>query len=221
MVILVVEDEVKIAGFIRAGLEHKQYTVELAKDGEEAISKLEIRDYDLILLDLMLPKKDGYEVCRRAREMGLHTPILMLTARDLPADKVKGLDIGADDYLVKPFELEELFARVRALMRREKTVRATKLTVGDLELDPSSQEIKRAGRQIPLAGKEYKILEFLMRNAGTVCTRTMINEHVWGFNYLNSNSIDVHIKSLRAKVDGGNEKKLIVTVHGRGYKIKG
>jgi DNA-binding response OmpR family regulator len=222
MVILLVEDEQKIAGFIKAGLEHRQYTVELAQDGEEALKRVSVNDYDLVILDLMLPKKDGYEVCRQMREMKLGTPVLMLTARDSQADKVRGLDIGADDYLVKPFELTELLARVRALLRREKAIKPQIISACDLQLDTLSHEVKRAGAVIELSNKEYRILEYLMRRAGSVCTRIMINEHIWGFNYLNSNAIDVHIKRLREKIDGGRQgkDKIIQTVYGRGYKIK-
>lgn len=220
MVILLVEDEQKIAAFIKAGLEHQRYTVELAQDGEETLKKVAVNDYDLMILDLMLPKKDGYEVCRQMREMKLSTPILMLTARDSQADKVKGLDIGADDYLVKPFELTELLARVRALLRREKVLQPQVISVSGLQLDTLSHEVKRGNTLIELSNKEYRILEYLMRRAGTVCTRTMINEHIWGFNYLNSNAIDVHIKRLREKIDGGREDKQISTIYGRGYKLK-
>ncbi|MDZ4244011.1 MAG: response regulator transcription factor [Candidatus Doudnabacteria bacterium] len=203
MVILLVEDEKKLADFVKTALEHEHYSVELAFDGDEALKKLAIYDYDLVILDVMLPKKDGFQVCKEIRDMGLKVPVLMLTARDQPADKVAGLNVGADDYVVKPFELNELFARIRALTRRGNDLKPNRLAVGDLVLDTASHEVTRGGKPIDLTSKEYRILEYLMRNEGTVCSRTMINEHIWGFNYVKSNIIDVYMSRLRSKVDQG------------------
>ena len=220
MVILLVEDEAKIATFIKRALEHEHYTVELVANGEEAVKRAEIYDYDLIILDIMLPGIDGFEVCAAIRKLGLKMPILMLTARDMPADKVTGLNVGADDYVVKPFELSELLARIRALTRRNASLTPSRLSTGDLVLDTASHEVYRQEQPLQLTSKEYRILEYLMRNPGMVCSRTMINEHVWGFNYVKSNIIDVYMSRLRSKVDGDSEHPLIVTVHGTGYKIR-
>lgn len=220
MVILLVEDDLNIASFIKSALEHEHYTVEFAADGEEALKKVSIYDYDLVILDIMLPKKDGLEVCREIRGLGLKVPVLMLTAKDLTADKVEGLNIGADDYLVKPFELSELLARVRALTRRGPEFKPSKLAIGDLVLDTASHEVARGEKPLDLTSKEYRILEYLMRNAGVVCSRTMINEHIWGFNYVKSNIIDVYMSRLRKKVNEGFQNPIIHTVHGSGYKLK-
>jgi DNA-binding response OmpR family regulator len=221
MIVLLVEDEIKIADFVKTALEHEQYSVETVADGEVAIKKIGINDYDLIILDLMLPGKDGFEVCREVRRLELKVPVLMLTARDLPEDKVKGLDMGADDYLTKPFELSELLARVRALLRREKEIKPQILRAGDLTLDTLSKEVRRNNRLIELTRKEYRLLEYLMRRAGSVCSRTMLKEHIWGFKELNSNAIEVHIKRLRQKIEGKSGKKLLYTLYGTGYKIRG
>jgi DNA-binding response OmpR family regulator len=168
----------------------------------------------------MLPGKNGFEVLKQIRALGLKMPILMLTARDMPEDKVTGLNEGADDYLVKPFELNELLARIRALTRRSANLTPNKLTVGQLVLDTVSHEVYRDNNSIKLTSKEYRILEYLMRNPGLVCSRTMINEHVWGFNYVKSNIIDVYMSRLRSKIDGTSPEPMIVTVHGTGYKLK-
>lgn len=221
MTILVVEDEIKITRFIKKGLEMEHYTVETAYDGEEALEKAEINNYDLIILDIMLPKIDGLEVCRRLREAKVETPIIMLTARDTIEDRVKGLDTGADDYLVKPFAFGELIARIRALLRREKSVKSTKLVVGDLVIDPATHEVFRGNKEIHLSSKEYRLLDYMMRRPGHVCTRTMIGEHIWGYNFTDdSNVIDVYISYLRKKVDSGFANKLIWTVRDVGYKIQ-
>lgn len=220
MTILLVEDEYKITRFIKKGLEFEHYTVDTAYDGQEALDKCSINDYDLIILDLMLPKIDGIEVCRKIRERKIESPIIMLTARDTVEDRIKGLDAGADDYLVKPFALGELLARIRALLRREKTVRATKLTIGDLTLNPSTHEVHRSNKELRLTSKEYRLLYYMMRRPNQVCTRTMIGEHIWGYEFTDdSNVIDVYISYLRKKVDQGFEKKLIQTVRDVGYKI--
>lgn len=221
MTILVVEDEIKITRFIKKGLEMEHYTVEAAYDGEEALEKAEINSYDLIILDIMLPKMDGVEVCKKLRENKVESPIIMLTARDTVEDRIRGLDAGADDYLIKPFAFGELVARVRALLRREKTVKSTKLQVGDLVLDPATHEVHRGDKEIHLSSKEYRLLDYMMRRPGQVCTRTMIGEHIWGYNFTDdSNVIDVYISYLRRKVDSGFKNKLIHTVRDVGYKIQ-
>ncbi len=220
MTILVVEDEHKITRFIQRGLEIEHYTVDVAYDGEEALNKLSVNDYDLIILDLMLPKKDGIEVCKEIRDKKIDAPVIMLTARDTIEDRVKGLDQGADDYIVKPFAFGELLARIRALLRREKTVKRSVLQIADLVLDPATHEVIRAGKTLPLTSKEYRLLDYFMRRPGQVCTRTMIGEHIWGYNFVDSsNVIDVSVSNLRKKVDGNFSPQLIKTVRNVGYKI--
>ncbi len=221
MTILVVEDEIKISRFIKKGLEMEHYTVDLAYDGSEGLEKSEINNYDLIILDIMLPKMSGIEVCKKIRERKIDTPVIMLTARDTIEDRVSGLDAGADDYLIKPFAFGELVARIRALLRREKTVKSTKLQVGDLVLDPATHEVYRGGKEVQLSSKEYRLLDYMMRRPGHVCTRTMIGEHIWGYNFTeDSNVIDVYISYLRRKIDKGFKNKLIHTVRDVGYKIQ-
>jgi len=221
MVILLVEDEVKITRFIKKGLEMEHYTVDVAYDGQTALDMAEINTYDLIILDIMLPKVDGVTVCKKIRESQIETPVIMLTAMDTIESKVSGLDAGADDYLIKPFAFSELLARIRALLRREKTVKATKLQIDDLILDPVAHSVSRGGKEITLRSKEYRLLDYMMRRPGQVCTRTMIGEHVWGYNFTDdSNVIDVYISYLRKKIDGGFKKKLIHTLHDVGYKIQ-
>ena len=221
MTILVVEDEIKIVRFIKKGLEMEHYTVEVAYDGEEALEKAEVNSYDLIILDIMLPKKSGIEVCKQLRDNKVETPIIMLTARDTVDDRIKGLDAGADDYLIKPFAFGELVARIRALLRREKTVKTTKLQVADLVLDPATHEVFRGDKEIQLSSKEYRLLDYMLRRPGHVCTRTMIGEHIWGYNFTDdSNVIDVYISYLRKKIDSGFRSKLIHTVRDVGYKIQ-
>lgn len=220
MTILVVEDEYKITRFIQRGLEMEHYTVDVAYDGEEALGKIGVNDYDLIILDLMLPKKDGIEVCKEIRERKIDAPIIMLTARDTIEDRIRGLDQGADDYVVKPFAFGELLARIRALLRREKTVKRSVLQISDLVLDPATHEVTRAGEALNLTSKEYRLLDYFMRRPGQVCTRTMIGEHIWGYNFVDSsNVIDVSVSNLRKKVDGGQSLQLVKTVRNVGYKI--
>jgi heavy metal response regulator len=220
MRILVIEDEKKIASFIKRGLKEEGHMVDVAYDGEEGYRLSGENDYDLILLDIMLPKRDGISLCRQLRDDGVTTPVLMLTAKDSVQDKVTGLDSGADDYLTKPFAFEELLARIRALVRK-RSHQATKLQAGDLVLDLISHRVTRTGREILLTMKEYALLEYLMRNAGTVVTRTMITEHVWDIDFdTSTNVIDVYINYLRNKIDSGQQKKLIHTVRGRGYLLK-
>lgn len=221
MIILIVEDEYKIASFLKKALEMEKYTTEIAKSGEEAIEKMEINDYDLAILDIMLPGIDGFLVCKKVRKMKIHTPVIMLTAKSGIKDRIKGLDAGADDYLTKPFSIDELLARTRSLLRREKNVRSPKLKIEDLELDPRSHEVTRGGGEIKLTSKEYKILDLLMRRKGQICSRNMIGEHVWGYEFSPlSNVIDVHINNLRRKIDGKNKIKIIETIREGGYKIK-
>ncbi|MGE5584334.1 MAG: response regulator [Bacillota bacterium] len=220
MRILVVEDEDKIAAFIKKGLEEEGYAVDAVGDGETAIDYALSADYDVIVLDVMLPGKDGFAVCRELRMRGLRAPILMLTARDAVDDRVNGLDAGADDYLVKPFAFRELVARVRALLRRPRDVVSSRLQAGDLVLDTRTHVAERGGRKIDLTSREYALLEFLMRNKNQVLTRTQIAEHVWDYDFLSeSNIVDVYIRYLRVKIDADFEPKLIQTVRGAGYRI--
>ncbi|MCR4280413.1 MAG: response regulator transcription factor [Candidatus Komeilibacteria bacterium] len=220
MIILIVEDEHKIASFIRRGLESEHYTTEIAYDGQDALDKVTVNDYDLIILDVMLPKLDGFEVCKQIRNMKLDVPILMLTAKESVEDRVKGLDYGADDYLVKPFAFEELLARIRSLLRRDKPIKHDILQVGDLILDPVSHEVARGGKQVDVTSKEYRLLDYLMRHANQVCSRTMIAEHIWGYDFdQRSNVIDVYMNYLRKKIDGKRPNRLIKTVRNVGYKI--
>ena len=221
MRILVVEDEKKIADFIKRGLKEEGYAVDTANDGENGFFLAKTNDYDLILLDLMLPKLDGITVCRKLREEKILAPIIMLTAKDAVKDKVTGLDAGADDYLAKPFAFEELLARIRAILRKKSEQKEAKLEVGDLSLDLQTHKVTRAGEEIELTSKEYALLEYLMRNAGKVVTRTMISEHVCDIDFDTfTNVIDVYINYLRNKIDSGSKKKLIQTVRGRGYILK-
>ncbi len=220
MRILVVEDERKIADFIRKGLTEHGYAVDVAFDGEEALDWPAVADFDIIILDVMLPVRDGVDVCRTLRQRGVRTPVLMLTAKDTVEDRVLGLDSGADDYLVKPFAFAELLARLRALTRRQPAVLGSLLNIGDLVLDTATRKVSRAGTDMELTTKEYAILEYLMRHPNQVLTRTMIAEHVWNYDFDNaSNVIDVHIRNLRRKTDSGFLAKLIQTVRGAGYRI--
>jgi DNA-binding response OmpR family regulator len=220
MRILVVEDDRKVGGFLQKGLKEEQYAVDLCRDGEEAVELARINAYDLILLDVMLPRKDGFAVCRELRARSVFIPVLMLTAKDTLEDKVAGLADGADDYLTKPFSFEELLARIRALLRRAKDYRTGSLAVGDLELDPVRRQAVRGGRRIPLTGKEYALLEYLIRNKGRVVTESMIIDHVWDMNYEgSSNIVSVYINYLRKKIDGEAGAKLIQTVRGHGYML--
>ena len=221
MYILIVEDEKKVAGFIKQGLQEERYTVDVAYDGEEALLLAGMNRYDVIILDIMLPKKDGMEVLKALRTQGLSTPILMLTAKDTLEDKVRGLDSGADDYITKPFAFAELLARIRALLRRGKPTNETSLTAADLMLDPATHKVQRAGKQIELTSKEYALLEYFLRNKGQVLTRTLINEHVWGYRFdTGTNIVDVYVNYLRSKIDRGFDKKLIHTVRGVGYVLR-
>ena len=221
MRILVVEDDPSLAQFVQKGLREERYAVDVAPDGEEGIWMAETTPYDLIILDIMLPKLDGMTVCRRLRAERKTVPVLLLTARDATEEKVAGLDAGADDYLTKPFAFMELLARVRALLRRGGVSQPTRLTLADLELDPVTHRVWRAGNDIQLTNKEYALLEYLLSNVDRVLTRTAIVEHVWDMDYDSfTNIVDVHIRSLRAKVDRGFTPQLIHTVRGVGYVLK-
>jgi len=221
MRILLVEDEKKIASFIERGLIEQRYTVDVAYDGDEGLYLAEINPYDLVILDVMLPGKDGFTICQELRKKNNDVPILMLTARDDVRDKIYGLDSGADDYLTKPFAFGEFLARVRVLLRRQQTGKTTKLKVADLELDQLSHTVIRNGQEIELTSTEYALLEYLMIHAGQVVTRTMISEHVWDQDFDSySNVINVYVNYLRRKVDTGFSQKLIHSVRGRGYMIK-
>jgi len=219
--ILVIEDERKVARFIQQGLEEEHYLVDVAYDGEKGETMATSGTYDLIVMDVMLPKKDGVELTREIRRSKSAVPILMLTAKTSTADKVEGLDSGADDYLTKPFAFAELLARIRSLLRRGGSEKSTILSLADLELDMVSHKAKRAGRTIDLTMKEYALLEFFLRNKDRVLSRTIISEHIWEYNFdTGTNLIDVYVNHLRNKIDAGFEKKLIQTVRGVGYVMK-
>src|SRR5437867_2203984 len=221
MRILVVEDERKVASFIRQGLEEEGHAVEVARDGAEAVDLLSGPPYDLIVLDVMLPRRDGFAVLRELRGHGVATPVLMLTAADAVADKVTGLDLGADDYLTKPFAFAEFLARVRALLRRGSDQRPPVLRIADLTLAPATRYVTRGARRVELTTREYALLEYFMRRTGRVLTRPMIAEHVWGIDFDHeSNVIDVYVGYLRKKVDQDGETRLLHTVRGAGYVMK-
>jgi len=220
MRILVVEDEKKVASFIKRGLEAANYSVEVEYDGEAGLSRLLKGDYDLVILDVMLPKLDGLSLMKQFRQRQVNTPVLLLTARVTVADRVMGLDLGADDYLTKPFAFEELLARVRVLLRRGAAAPAV-LAVADLRLDPVTREVTRGNQRIDLTAKEFALLEFLLRRQDQVLSRAIIAQHVWGVNYDTfTNVIDVYVNYLRKKIDSGFEPKLIHTVRGVGYVLK-
>lgn len=220
MRILVVEDESRMAALIRQGLTEEAYAVDTVGRGDEVLDWVESAEYDLILLDIMLPGISGLDVCRNLRDRGYQMPILMLTARDTLPDKVKGLDSGADDYLVKPFAIEELTARIRALARRESPRKKAELVVADLSLDPATKLAQRANRVIELTAREYALLETLMRHPGQVLSRNQIIDHVWDMDFVSgSKVVEVHIHALRKKIDDDFPTKLIHTVRGLGYKI--
>ncbi|MGD9726726.1 MAG: response regulator transcription factor [Nitrospiraceae bacterium] len=221
MRILVIEDDRDLAQFIRKGLQEERHAVDVAEDGEAGLELASSGGYDLMIVDVMLPKLDGLSFCRRVRDWGDQTPILLLTARDTVEDKVAGLDTGADDYLTKPFAFAELVARVRALIRRGGPAPAAELKAADLVVDPAAHRVWRAGKEINLTNKEYALLEYLLRNRNRVLTRTAIIEHVWGLNYdPMTNIVDVHIRALRAKMDKDFSAPLITTVRGVGYMLE-
>jgi two-component system OmpR family response regulator len=219
--VLVVEDEVKMAGLLKRGLEEEGYAVDVSGTGHDALWLASENPYDAVVLDVMLPDIDGFDVCRSLRAAGLWTPVLMLTARDSVPDRVSGLDAGADDYLTKPFSFAELLARLRALFRRGATERPPFLSVGDLTLDPATHRVSRAGTPIELTPKEFALLEFFMRHPGDVLSRTRLIEHVWDFAYEgDSNVVDVYVRYLREKVDRPFGSDSIETVRGAGYRLR-
>lgn len=218
MRVLLAEDDRRIANFVVKGLRENAYAVDAAADGEDAVYQAAINTYDVIILDVMMPVLNGFEVCRKLRKDGIKTPVLMLTARDAVEDRIAGLDYGADDYLTKPFEFGELLARLRALLRRGGEIRPPKIVVEDLEIDTTAQTVKRGGREISLTTKEYTLLEYLAREQGKVVGRAEIAEHVWDETFdVFSNLIDVYVYRLRSKMDEGFDTQLIHTKRGAGY----
>ncbi len=221
MRILLIEDEKKVARFISKGLIEESYAVDVAYDGEEGLFLAEVNDYDLIILDIMLPRKDGFEVLKTLRNKGFITPVIMLTARDELESKIQGLDLGADDYMTKPFAFSELMARIRAIMRRKQEKADNRLQLGDLVIDAVTRTVTRGNKPVELTNKEYALLEYFIRNPGRVLSRTMIAEHVWDYQFdPMTNVIDVYVNYLRQKIDKGFEKKLIHTIRGVGYVIR-
>ncbi|MDE1920023.1 MAG: response regulator transcription factor [Candidatus Omnitrophica bacterium] len=220
MRILVVEDEKSIAAFLARGLKEEKFAVDVAYDGEEGMYLAQINSYDVMIFDIMLPKKDGVAMCRELRAKKINTPILMLTARNAVEDKINGLNSGADDYLTKPFSFGELLARVRVLLKRPTDNKTSVLKVEDLELNQLTFEVKRGRKPLKLNAKEYMLLQYLMLNAGHVISRTMISEHVWNEEFDSmTNVIDVYIAYLRRKIDRSFKKKLIRTIRGAGYML--
>ena len=221
MRLLVVEDEIHLQTIIKKRLLKEHYSVDACGDGLEALDYLAVSPYDAVILDIMLPGLSGIEVLKRIRAEGNRVPVLFLTARDGVDDRVKGLDCGADDYLVKPFAFEELLARIRVMLRRTTEHTTDELTLGDLTVDLKSHQVRRAGKSVELSGKEFAMLEYLMRNQGRVLSREQIEQHVWNFDYEGgSNMVDVYIRYLRKKIDEGFEQKLIHTVRGAGYVMR-
>jgi two-component system OmpR family response regulator len=220
MRILLVEDEVKMARALRRGLEQEGHTVDVSADGNDGLSKALEYDYDAVVLDVMLPERDGFSICRELRASGRWSPVLMLTARDAVDDRIRGLDAGADDYLIKPFAFGELLARLRALVRRGPTERTPVISVGDVELDPAAHIVTRSGRAVELSAREFALLEFLMRHPGEVLSRTRILEQVWDYSYSGfSNVVDVYVAYLRRKLERPFGRPLIRTVRGVGYAL--
>jgi len=222
MRVLVVEDDRRLSSIIKRGLVEEGYAVDAVYDGEDGEYFAETTPYDIIVLDIMLPKKDGFQVCRDLRQKKVNTPILMLTARDAVEDRVSGLDAGADDYLVKPFSFNELFARIRALLRRESLAKTPKLQVGELTMDTLSREVWYKDNTVELTNKEYIILEYFMRHPNMVISRTMLENHAWDYEFDSiSNLIDVYIRKLRRKIGGDNDgDSPIQTVRGAGYRLR-
>ena len=220
MRILVVEDNHRLSSSLQMNLAHEGYSVDTAYDGQEGQDLAELTSYDLILLDILLPKKDGLEVCRELRRRRIQTPILLLTARDSIDDRVQGLDCGADDYLVKPFAMRELLARLRALLRRNHPHTNGRLEISDLVVDPVAHTVEREGRSIDLTPKEFALLEYFMYHTNQVVTREMIEQHIWNYDFeCNSNVIDVYMRRLRRKIDDPFEVKLLATIRGIGYRL--
>ena len=222
MRVLVVEDEVRMAALLRRGLSEEGYAVDVAGDGPEAVWRATEFSYDALVLDVLLPGLDGFEVCRRLRGSGQRAPVLMLTARDAVPDRVRGLDSGADDYLTKPFAFTEFAARVRALLRRGPSERPARLAVGDLVLDPAARTTRRGEVVIELSAKEFSLLQYFMSHAGEVLSRTRLIEHVWDFAYEGgSNIVDVYVRYLREKIDRPFGTRSLETVRGAGYRLRG
>lgn len=221
MRILLVEDDRQIARFVAKGLRENAYAVDVSENGTDALHQLFVNQYDVVILDVMLPGTDGFGVCREMRARGQATPVLMLTARDAVEDRIAGLDCGADDYLIKPFAFDELLARLRALTRRGGELRPPRITVADLEIDTTGRRVRRAGQEITLTAKEYALLEFLAREQGKVVGRAEIAEHVWDETFDPfSNLIEVYVKRLRTKMDEGFDRQLIHTRRGAGYCLE-
>ncbi len=221
MAILIIEDERKLVDILKTALKGERYTVDVAYDGQEGLDKAMKNNYALIILDIMLPKKDGYTVAKELRSHQIHTPIIMLTARGTESDRVTGLDAGADDYLVKPFSITELFARMRAILRRRKTVEGDVLKIGDLIMDKRKHEVTRAGKVISLTPKEYKLLDTLLSYQGQAINRRKLIDHAWGPEFKETgNELNVHIKYLRNKLEADNKSSLIHTIRGVGFMLK-
>jgi len=221
MAILIIEDEKKLVDILKIALKGERYSVDVAYDGEEGLLKAMKNNYSLILLDIMLPKKDGLAICRELRERQIHTPIIMLTARGSVDDRVVGLNAGADDYLIKPFGLNELFARIRAVLRRRKTTDSDITKIADLVMDKKKHEVTRSGKVVNLTPKEYKLLDILLTNRGEAINRQKLIDHAWGPDFKETNNeLNVHIKYLRRKIDGDRSKPLIQTIRGVGFVLK-
>ena len=221
MRVLLVEDDKSILKATAKGIDRAGYSVDTCDNGADAQMLIPLSEYDCIILDIMLPGIDGLTILKNMRNSGNQTPVLLLTAKDTVEDRVKGLDYGADDYLIKPFSLDELIARIRALMRRQGTERKNELTIDDLVLDLSNHEVTRGGKEIVLTSKEFAILEYLLRNKNRLLTRTQIVDHVWNYDFdCSSNIVDVYIRYLRSKIDDGFDRKIITTIRGSGYIIK-
>ncbi len=221
MRILIIEDEKKTAAYLQKGLSENAFNVDVAEQGEDGLHMATAHQYDLIILDVMLPERDGWSVMEELRKRGQQTPVLFLTARDSVNDRVKGLELGADDYLIKPFAFTELLARIRSIMRRGPTRHSETFRVGDLEVDPVRHRVTRAGKRLDLTAKEFGLLSLMARRAGEVLSRTLIAEQVWDINFdHDTNVVDVHVRRLRAKVDDPYEKKLIHTIRGVGYVVE-
>jgi len=221
MAILIIEDEKKLVDILKIALKGERYSVDVAYDGEQGLLKAMKNNYSLILLDIMLPKKDGLAICRELRTRQIHTPIIMLTARGSVDDRVVGLNAGADDYLIKPFGLNELFARIRAVLRRRKTTDSDITKIADLVMDKKKHEVTRAGKVVSLTPKEYKLLDVLLTNRGEAINRQKLIDHAWGPDFKETNNeLNVHIKYLRRKIDGDRSKPLIQTIRGVGFVLK-
>jgi two-component system, OmpR family, response regulator len=219
--LLLVEDDAKLARAVARGLRHEGYAVDVVADGDAALMRAVVWDYDVIVLDVMLPNRDGFEVCRALRERRCWAPILMLTARGRVGDRIRGLDVGADDYLAKPFDFGELLARLRALVRRAPAQRPVRLEVGDLVVDPSTHEVVRAGVPVALTAREFAVLEYLARHAGEAITRVSLLDHVWDENFEGStNIVDVYVGYLRKKLEQPFDRPLIRTIRGVGYALE-